>query len=219
MSKIPIGVAEDQSIYRDGLVNMLNTTGNYEVIVEAVDGKDLIEQLEDRRPKVLLVDYRMPEMSGIQATYIIRKKYPDMKVLILSMYDSNEFVIKAIENGANGYITKDDDPKEIIDGIESVLSTGYYLNDRTSKALIKQLMGAGQVKPEFPNTNLEFSEIELEIIQLICREYSTQEISDVLCKSKRTVEGIRGTIMKKIGARNVIGIVMYAIKNKLVPLD
>ncbi len=219
MSKITIGVAEDQSIYRIGLINMLNNTGNYDVIVEAADGKDLIEQLEDKRPKVLLVDYRMPEMSGIQATFIIRKKYPDMKVLILSMYDSNEFVIKAIENGANGYITKDDDPKEIIDGIQSVLSTGYYLNDRTSKALIKQLMSTGKVTPEFPEAHSEFTELEIEVIELICKEYSTHEIADVLCKSKRTIEGVRATILKKINARNIIGVVMYAIKNKLVPLD
>lgn len=218
MNKITIGVAEDQTIYREGLVNMLNNTKGFEVIIEAVDGKDLVSQLERKRPDVLLIDYRMPEMSGIKATYMIRKMLPDIKILILSMYDSNEFVIKSIENGANGYITKDEDPKEIIEAIESVLSTGYYLNDRTSKVVVNQLMGKGQMTPQFPINKIEFSSVELEIIRLICEEYSTNEIADMLCKSKRTVEGMRGAIMKKIKARNIIGVVMYAIKNKIVQL-
>jgi DNA-binding NarL/FixJ family response regulator len=125
-------------------------------------------------------------------------------------------VIRSIENGANGYLTKDDDPNEIITAIDCVYSTGYYLNERTSKILISQMVKSGTVQPVFENEEVEFSKIELDVIRLICEEKSAVEISDILFKSKRTIDGHRASIMKKIGARNVTGIVMYAVKNNLV---
>ena len=219
MKTTTIGISEDHHIYRDGLIAMLNNKANYSVIIEAENGKELIEKSKLTPPDLVILDYLTPEMNGIQTTRKLKKTHPNTKILILSMYDSNEFIVKAIESGANGYLLKDDDPSEIIMAIESVMSIGYYLNDRTSKILINQLITSGDLKPKFTFNDVEFSTTERQIIELLSREYSTAEIAKALHKSTRTIDGYRSGIMKKTGAKNVIGIVMYAIKNELITID
>lgn len=216
MKTVTIGIAEDQEIYRNGLVSMLNGVDNFKVGIVASDGKELLLKMKGNEPDVVLLDYRMGGMNGVDTAKKIYRRHPNVRVLILSMYDAHEFVIRAIENGVCGYITKDDDPKEIITAIESVMSTGYYLNDRTSRILITRMVKSGQVQPKFETSEAQFSNIEIDVIQLICQEYSTSEISKKLYKSKRTIDGHRASIMKKINAKNVTGIVMYAVKNNIV---
>lgn len=216
MKKIKIGIAEDQEIYRNGLISMLSEIENFSVTIVASNGKELLMKMKGNEPDVVLVDYRMGELNGIDTAKKINRNHPEVCVLILSMYDAHEFVIRAIENGVCGYITKDDDPKEIITAIESVMSTGYYLNDRTSRILITRMVKSGQVQPKFEMEEAQFTNAEMEVIQLICEECSTNEIASKLFKSKRTVDGIRASIMKKIKAKNVTGIVMYAVKHNLV---
>lgn len=215
--KITVGVAEDQRIYRDGLVSMLNQTDNCKVIIEAENGVELLLKMKGNAPNVVLLDYRMPEMNGIDVTKKIREKYDNIKILLLSYFDNQEFVVRAVECGANGYLSKDDQPEEILQAIESVVETGYYMNDRTSKCLIGELVRQGKVVPSFDGA-VEFSRVELQIIKYICQEKSASEIGLLLYRSKRTIDGYRAGIMKKIGAKNVVGIVMYAAKHKLVEL-
>ncbi|PWL27334.1 MAG: DNA-binding response regulator [Fluviicola sp. XM-24bin1] len=216
-NKITIGVAEDQKIYRDGLIAMLNGTENCKVTIEAESGVELLLKMKGNVPDVVLLDYRMPEMNGIDVAKKIREKYDNVKILLLSYFDNQEFVVRAVECGANGYLSKDDEPEEILQAIESAVETGYYMNDRTSKCLIGELVRQGKVVPSFDGA-VEFSRVELQIIKYICQEKSASEIGLLLYRSKRTVDGYRAGIMKKIGARNVVGIVMYAVKHKLVEL-
>lgn len=213
--KITIGVAEDQKIYRDGLVGMLNGTNNCKVTIEAENGVDMLLKMKGNAPDVVLLDYRMPEMNGIDVARKIREKYDNVKILLLSYYDNQEFVVRAVECGANGYLSKDDDPEEILQAIDSVIDTGYYMNDRTSKCLIGELVRQGKVVPSFEGA-VEFSRVELQIIKYICQEKSASEIGLLLYRSKRTIDGYRAGIMKKINAKNVVGIVMYAAKHKLI---
>ncbi len=215
--KITIGVAEDQKIYRDGLIAMLNGTDNSKVTIEAESGVELLLKMKGNVPDVVLLDYRMPEMNGIDVAKKIREKYDSVKILLLSYYDNQEFVVRAVECGANGYLSKDDPPEEILQAIESAVDTGYYMNDRTSKCLIGELVRQGKVVPSFDGA-VEFSRVELQIIKYICQEKSASEIGLLLYRSKRTIDGYRAGIMKKIGAKNVVGIVMYAAKHKLVEL-
>lgn len=213
---IRIAVAEDQSIFRNGLVKLLNDSMGFNVVISVENGKLLLEELEKQEIDVALVDFRMPELNGIEATKLIRQQFPDLKVLLLSMYDSVEFVEMAIENGANGYLSKDDDAEEIEKAILSTIETGYYLNDRTSKMFIAKMMHTGKVHPTFEGRSPVFNKYELMILDLICKEYTTQEIADKLFKSKRTIESTRASMMQKAGARNVVGLVMYAIQHNLV---
>ena len=216
MNEIKVALAEDQSIFRQGLVNLIGGFDWVKVLFAAENGQELLDKMKDECPDLVLLDYRMPVLNGLETAKAIREKFSNVKVLILSMYDDQEFVETAMENGANGYLSKDDEPEEIQKAIYSTMETGYYLNDRTSKMLIGRLINKGTMKPFFSGPVVEFSRMELEILELICRELTTQEIADKLCKSKRTIESSRTTMMQKINARNVVGLVMYAVKNKLV---
>lgn len=216
--KIRIGIAEDQVIFREGLIRMLNNNPHFEVVCEADNGQHLIDQIRDKKPQVCLVDYRMPGLNGIETTKSLKLQYPKIKVILLSMYDDSEFVESAIENGANGYLSKDDEPEEIEKAIYSAYETGYYINDRTSKMLIARMVEQGKIHPRFSDEQQLFSDFELKIIQLITEERTTAEIAKELERSVRTIESTRSAMMNRIGAKNVIGLVMYAVKNKLLAI-
>jgi two-component system response regulator NreC len=215
--KIRIAIAEDQSIFRNGLTKLLNDVPGFEVVLAVENGQLLIDALKTVPVDLALIDFRMPVKNGIEATKEIRACFPDVKVLLLSMYDDVEFVELAIENGANGYLSKDDDAEEIQLAIKSAVETGYYLNDRTSKMFIAKMVHSGKIQPAFEmDSGNIFNENEMVILELICTEMTTQEIADKLFKSRRTIESARTLMMNKIGARNVVGLVMYAIQNRMV---
>ena len=216
MNEIKIAIADDQLIFRQGLVNLVSGFDRVKVLFSAENGRELLDKLPENRPDLVLLDFRMPELNGLDTAKIIRDKFAGIRVLILSMYDDQEFVEKAIENGAHGYLSKDDEPDEIAKAIYSTMETGYYLNDRTSKMLIGKMMNLGLVKPVFQVPVVEFTKMEIEILELICKEWTTQEIADKLHRSKRTIESSRTLMMQKINARNVVGLVMYGLKNKLI---
>lgn len=214
--KITVSIAEDQLIFRQGLANILNTFDRLEVIYLAENGFELLQRMETQTPDIAIVDFRMPILNGIETTRQICERFPATKVLILSMYSEDEFVKSAIENGANGYLSKDDDPLEIAKAIYSIIETGYYLNDRTSKLLIANMMKKGELKPNFFGSKEQLTDTEKMVLRMICEELTTQEIADKIFKSKRTVETIRTNLLQKTGAKNIAGLVMYAIKNEII---
>lgn len=216
-TRIRIAIAEDQSIFRNGLTKLLNDIEGFEVVLAVENGQLLIDALQTIPVDLALIDFRMPVKNGIEATKEVRERFPEVKVLLLSMYDDVEFVELAIENGANGYLSKDDDAEEIQLAIKSAVETGYYLNDRTSKMFIAKMVHSGKIIPIFgANSASIFNENEMVILEMICNEMTTQEIADKLFKSRRTIESARTMMMNKIGARNVVGLVMYAIQHKMV---
>lgn len=217
MNTIKVGVAEDQQIFRKGLIMLLNGFEGVEVVHEGENGQLLFDQLDaNMLPDVVILDYSMPVLGGIPTAKKIRENYPDVKIIILSMYDDEEFIEAAIENGANGYLSKDDDLNELDSAIKGVLSNHYYLNDRLSKLFVNGLMNRGKIDPKFKSHNIEFNEEELKILQLISKEYTTTEIADTVNKSTRTVEKYRTRMMEKVGAHNSIGLIMYAVKHDLI---
>lgn len=214
--EIKIGLAEDQTLFRDGLVKILNSFDKVSVEFFAADGKEFIEKLENHEIDIAFLDYKMPELNGPQTAEMIRLNFPKIKILFISMFDSEEFVVNAIESGAHGYITKDQDVEEIELAIDSLVNTGYYMNDKLSRMLIGNLVSSNVVKPKFNNEDVKLNETEIAIIKLICQEYNTKEIAKMVFKGVRTVEGIRSNILKKIGAKNSSGIVMFAVKNGII---
>ena len=215
MSKIKIAIADDYKIYRDGLKVGLSADENLEVVAEADNGEDLLKLLEQYTPDVILMDLKMPIMDGMEATKVVRKKYPAIKVLVITMYEDDKFIIHLMENGANGYLLKNTEPEEIRKSIYSVHENGYYFNDVVNKALLKKLVLKNNLKPSF-NQNVELSEREMEVLKLICEEKTAAEIGKEIFLSPRSVEGIRQRLIEKVGVRNTAGLVMFAVKNAIV---
>ncbi|MEN0052081.1 MAG: response regulator transcription factor [Mucilaginibacter sp.] len=215
MQKIKVAIADDYSIFRDGLKVGLNRDKNLEVVLEAENGEDLLEQIETIHPDVILMDLKMPILDGMEATKLIKKRFEDIKILIVTMYDETKFIIHLMEIGANGYLLKNADPGDIRKAIYSVYECGYYFNDIVNKALLKKLILKNNIKPSF-NQNIEFSERELDVLKMICNERTASEIAEALFLSPRSVEGIRQRIIEKVGVRNTAGLVMFAVKNGVI---
>lgn len=218
MTPVKIAIADDYKIYRDGLKLCLSADPNMQVLFEADNGDALLKMLENEEPDVILMDIKMPVIDGVEATKIIRKKYPQIKVLVITMYDSDKFIIHLMENGANGYLLKNAEPSEIIKAIYTVFENGYYFNDVVNKALLKKVMMNNNLKPSF-NKNIELDIQELDVLKLICKEKTVTEISAQTLLAPRTVEAIRQRLTEKIGVRNTAGLVMFAVKNGLVDDD
>ncbi|MCY7310354.1 MAG: response regulator transcription factor [Chitinophagaceae bacterium] len=215
MSKIKIAIADDYKIFREGLKVGLSAEENFDVILEADNGEELLKALETATPDVILMDLKMPLMDGMEATKAVRKKYPTIKVLVVTMYDDDKFIIHLMENGANGYLLKNTEPDEIKKSIYAVHENGYYFNDLVNKALLKKLVLKNNLKPSF-NQNVELTEREMEVLKLICEEKTAAEIAKDIFLSPRSVEGIRQRLIEKIGVRNTAGLVMFAVKNNMV---
>lgn len=214
MRKTRIAVVDDQHLFRKGLMSLISEFDQLKVVVEAVNGKELIDKLVSRRPDVILLDLEMPVMDGVETTEYLRANFPFIKVLILTMHNEEGIIVHLVEKGAHGFLLKDDPIESIVGAIEAVLEQGYYFNDRVSKAMVLGLVEGKKIVPKFNQTLL--SEREVEVVRLICKELTTKEIADKMCLSVRTIEGYRESIFEKIGARNLAGIVMYAVKNGIV---
>jgi len=214
MKKIKLAVVDDQLLFRQGLIALLKDNEELEIVIEASNGKELLEQLKKKKVDIIITDLEMPEMDGIEATEHVRNKYPDVKILALTMHNDDSFVIHLIEKGANGFLLKDYDIELIIDAIYAVTETGYYFNDRVSKAMVKGLIKSKKILPKF--NQMRLTDREIEVIRLICKEYTNKEIATKLYVSPRTVDGHRERIMQKIAAKNVAGIIMYAVKHHLI---
>ena len=215
MSKIKIAIADDYKIFREGLKVGLSADDSLEVMLEADNGEDLLKALETATPDIILMDLKMPIMDGMEATKEVRKKFPSIKVLVVSMYEDDKFIIHLMENGANGYLLKNAEPDEIRRSIYSVHENGYYFNDLVNKALLKKLVLKNNLKPSF-NQNIDLTEREQEVLKMICEEKTAAEIAKEIFLSPRSVEGIRQWLIEKIGVRNTAGLVMFAVKNGMV---
>jgi DNA-binding NarL/FixJ family response regulator len=214
-AKINVGIIDDQHLFRQGLVSLLKDYPEVNISLEASDGKELLAMLyAGNVPDVLLLDIEMPVMNGIEALKIIREKKISVKVLIITMHDEEEMVIHLIEKGANGFLPKNEDIENVVDAIVAVVQNDYYFNDKFSKAMLHNLMTSEKIEPKFISSRL--NEKELEIVQMVCAEMTNKEIALKLNLSSRTVDGYRERILKKIGAKNTAGIVMYALKFKLI---
>jgi DNA-binding NarL/FixJ family response regulator len=185
------------------------------ILWEAEDGKDLMHKLKLKQPDVLLMDIRMPEIDGVNALGLIRKEHEDVKIIVLTMYDDQEMITKMMEMGANAYLTKTSDPDEIYQAILTVMNEDFYFNDLVNKAVLLKLQHKKTVKQYYPNP-VKFSDKELKILRCIAEDKTTEEISKEVFLSPRTVETVRQQMKNKVGAKTIAGLVMYAMRNKLL---
>ncbi|MDB5198770.1 MAG: two component transcriptional regulator, LuxR family [Chitinophagaceae bacterium] len=213
-SPIDVILADDHEIFRDGFAVMLNKIPEINLVGEASNGEELIRLMRTLKPEVIVTDIKMPKMDGIEATKQIKKEFPTVGIIALSMFDEEDLIVDMLEAGAKGYLLKNAHKNEIIAAVKSVYKDEpYYCRDTTDK--LAQMIAKSSFNPYKKIEKPEFSKKEIDIIRLICQECSNKEISNQVSLSKRTVEGYREKILEKINAKNSIGIVVYAIKNKI----
>ncbi len=207
-------MADDHELFRDGFKVMLSKYPDIILVGEAENGRELVELTKELKPDVVITDIKMPLMDGIDATRKIIELFPDMPIICLSMFDEDDLIIDMLEAGAKGYLIKNAGKEQIIEAIKTVYNNDPYYCKTTSHKLT-QMIAASRFNPYKKTAKPEFSKRELEIIDLICKEFSNKEIGDKLFLSVRTVEGHRLKILEKMGVKNTVGLVVYSIKNNL----
>ena len=207
--KIQVAIVDDHQLFRNGLKFIIGNESEMEVVIEASNGKEFLFYLDNLKPDVVLMDISMPEMDGVETTKRSLEKYPDLHILVLSMYSDVEYYNTMIDLGVKGFILKDIDNKELIDAIHKVFNGGNYFSQELLLRLIKN-------KPEGPG--IELTKREKEVLELICKGYSNQQISEELYISQRTVERHRSSLLNKTDSKNSVSLVVFAIKNNLVKI-
>ncbi len=205
-------IADDHQIFRQGLAAALGAETTIRCIGEAEDGMQLLELLKTTQPDVVLLDIKMPNMNGMEALEKIRERYPDIRVIPLTMYDDENYILQLMKLGANGYLVKNADPEEIKQAILIAYETGHYFNNMVSRVMHKKVTQNEKTDAYF-QPELILTSREKEVLLLICEERSNTEIAEKLFLSPRTVEGIRSQLIEKTGARNTAGLVIFAVRS------
>lgn len=212
---IRIALADDHKLLRSGLVSILQSNPTFKVVQEASNGRELINGLDESKPDVILLDLEMPVLSGKETLEEIRTQNQDIKVLILTMHQNKAFIYQMMELGANGYLVKDTDPQEVIEAIQKVYTSDFYFSETVSRAMLSGISNPS-LNPTSELATHGLTERELDVLKLICKEMTTTEIGEALFLSPKTIEGYRKVLMEKINARNMAGLVLFAVKHNLL---
>jgi DNA-binding NarL/FixJ family response regulator len=211
-SPIKIAIADDHEIFREGFKLLLTNQQEIELVGEAGDGKELMEVATRTQPDVVIIDIKMPVMDGVEACKNIKKKFPDMKVIALSMFNDDNLIVDMLEAGARGYLLKNTNKNELIQATKAVYEGSTYYCMATSTKLTK-MIAESKFNPYRNHPVKKFTSRETDIIKLICEQQTNKEIATAL--GLRTVESHREKIQEKTGAKNSIGVAIYAIKHNM----
>ena len=213
MNKFNIILADDHKIVRDGISAMLEDEPQYQIIGEAGNGREALELCKNNEVDVIIMDLNMPEVSGLEAIEQIKKEYPKIKILALTMLSQNEAIKNTVSAGVNGYVLKSSNSEDVLEALDTIISGGHYFCEETTKTIMEGLAGVNVRK------TLSIEEItprEKDVLQLICDEMTAIEISEELVISVRTVDSHRRNLLQKTGAKNTVGLVKFALKTGLV---
>lgn len=220
-SVIHIALVDDEALFLEGISLLCSSVKHIHVSQTANDGLEFLNVLRETPkadlPDIALVDIQMKPMDGFELVEILKDEYPDLKIIILSSHYKSNVVGNMIKLGVSAFIPKNADKKLLITAIESVDQYGVYFTQKDQEMLSRHMQNKSK-KSAF-NQDEELSKRETEILELICHEYTNQEVADKLYLSKRTVEGHRQRMMEKIGAKNTVGLVVYAFANQIHPLS
>jgi two-component system response regulator DegU len=220
METIRIAIADDHKLFRQGLIQILNNIHHYEIVIEAASAEELLEKVKTCTPDVVLLDLQMKGMDGKEASIRLMKQYPLLKIIILSMNYSYEFILELMKTGVHGYLPKDIDQCILSEAISQVMEKGYYMNDDIAQVMRQGLQvhdtRAPRKKTMIKSVNVELTDREMEILDLICKGCSSTQIAEKLYISYRTVEGHRKNLLEKTGVSNSVSLAIFAIKHHLL---
>lgn len=213
--EIKIGIADDHKIFRKGVILSMRQYTNLRFVLEAENGEELLAMIPDAMPEIILCDLKMPIKDGIDATKAITKMFPTIRVIILTMYEDDRFVGHLMDCGAAGYLLKNTEPSEVYKAINDVKRTGFYLSPFVNRILIKKNYSKQKFNPSLA-TEAVLSDREKEVLMLVAMEFTASEIAAKIFISARTVEAIKDRLMERFGVKNSVGLVFYAMKNRLL---
>jgi len=213
--KIKILVADDHPVVRKGLQLCLARQERLKIMGEAADGDEAVLKTKELRPDVLLLDISMPKMNGLAVTEMLRKEVPETKILILSVHNNKEYILRVIQAGAHGYISKEASPEELLEALETVHSGAAFFSPEIAQAALNQLVTNGGKKEPFAELTVR----EREVLVLIAEGKSNKEIASALDVGVRTIETHRERIMRRLNIHSVAGLTKFAIANGMITLE
>ncbi|MFN5648638.1 MAG: response regulator [Sphingobacteriales bacterium] len=214
MRKTLVGLADDHKLLRSALASMINSFGEYEVVLEASNGVQLLEYLKTTQPDIVLLDFNMPEMNGLEAAEALKKSYPSINVLMLTMFDTELMLIKLLQAGVKGFMKKDIHPSDLKQALEALMKDGYYYSTYTSN----KLAGFFRNSESSPIWDKILSEQEIRLLKLSSTELTYKEIAIEMGLNPRTIDSIRDGLFEKLDVKSRVGLAMYAIKHGLVTI-
>lgn len=219
MKTIKLAIVDDHLLFRQGLSHILRRFTGHEVVLEAASAADLFVRLDAQRPDVVLLDLHMPGMDGREASTRLLALLPDIKIIILSMEYSPEFILDLMRVGVHGYLPKDIDQEILVEAINQVYTKGFYIDDTVAQIMREGLQLKHAAPPPSYTINrllFDLTRREKEVLTLLCEGYSSAQIAEKLFISFRTVEGHRKNLLEKTGATNAVSLAMFAVKHHLL---
>ncbi len=219
MSKIRIFLVDDHQLVRDGIKALLMSADDLTILGEASSGKECFEKIALEPPDILILDISLPDTNGIEVTKRISAEYPDTRVLILSMYTSEDFIFNSVKAGARGYLPKNTSREELLSAIHAIHDGEEFFADSISRIMIKGYVRKAKEEDTIPQRGaIPLTTREIEILKLFAEGFINKEMSDKLDISIRTVETHKNHIMKKLELKSTVELIKYAIRNKIVEI-
>lgn len=213
---VHIAIFDDHRLFRQGIMYILQNLPFATLVQEAATFEELLGQFARQVPDVLLLDLQMPDVNGMDATKHLLEAYPSLKIIVISMHSTDDFIAHMLKLGVRSYLPKDVDKQLLSTAISAVMADGYYFTDNISKAMVRGLHTSAPKKPSFQSSAIELTPRETEVLALLCKGYPTTKIAAQLFISDRTVEGHRKNLLEKTNTTNAVSLALYAMKHRLL---
>jgi len=221
--KIQIAIVDDHNLFRKGLIKLINLGDKderYSILFEASNGNELVEKINIKaKPDIILMDIDMPDMDGFEAVSWLQKFHPDINVLVISMFESEEKIVRMLRLKVKGYLSKDIKVEDVHKALEAIADKGFYYTDKVAEVMAKTIQDGNEGsigEPENTSVWIGLSENEREFVKLACTELTYQQIADKMNLSVKTIEGYRENMFQRFSFKNRVSLAMFAVKHGLV---
>jgi two-component system, NarL family, invasion response regulator UvrY len=216
---VKLSLVDDHTLFRKGLISLIEmVSSHYTILFEADNGLDLQQKLNsDNQPDIILMDINMPGMDGFASVQWLNEHFPLIKILVVSMIEKEETIVKMLKLGVKGYLCKDVEPKELGEALNAIMNKGFYYTDFITGKLIHSLQNGQDASAKAEALNL-MNDREKDFLQLACSEYTYNEIAAKMFLSPKTIDGYRNSLFEKLNVKSRVGLALYAVKHGLVQL-